>query len=930
MSATSGAIVGKITDATGAVLPGVTVTATSPSMQGQQLAITNQEGNYRIPSVPPGDYRLLYELVGFTTVIREGIRVGLGFTATVNVELRVATLEETVTVTGESPVVDTSSTKTVTNFDAARLASLPGARDLWNIMAMAPSVSMSRVDVAGSRAGTQTGYSAYDTKTTQHRPMVEGMVMTEGQGAAMFYYDYGTIDEVAVGTGTHSADMGWPGFQSQFVAKSGGNAFHGVARYDYQNESIQSFNIDATQIATGLTGGGGLEPQDLNRMHSYYDVNADVGGFIKKDKLWFYVSGRDQDIKVRLVNFPVKPFQTRLRNYSGKGTYSLSQNNKFIVYSQGGRKQQPNRLDTHQIGATTAIHRSEESTWNQDYTGFVHKAEWNSVLSDKAFFEVRAGKAGYDWPNFRNAETQSYADRGTNEVRGGNREWQQDRQRAQVLGSFTWFQEGWAGSHSFKFGSEAFREIRRDHRGTRGNTLFVNDVLHIYRNGAPIEVFLFETPSRNDSRLRTTSFYANDTWNVSSKVTLNLGVRFDRYRHYLPEQDHNPGRFFQFTAAPIKFPAVDELIVWNQWAPRVGVTYDVTGSGKTVLKFNYGYYWWNPSTDLANSANPNSGEWFRQFAWTDPNRNGLYERGEEGNLIRSTGGTAGTAIDPDIEDTRTDEAAVWAEHELMENFGVRAGFVYRRISQFHQQYNANWPFEAFNVPVTLQDPGPDGRLGTADDGRAITAFNLDPAVRARPTLNLVRNFPGDAEFYSIEVSSTKRMSQGWSLLGGFSYRWNYDFDSGYAGNNLRTNTIAVNPNDNINAADGRYEFSTWTFKLNGTWEMPYGVVLSPALRHQAGQPFGRTFLATMNYGSQRILTEPINSQRQSNFTLIDLRLEKVVRLGSSRRAAGFIDIYNLTNTNAEENLIWGSGSTYLQPTVIVGPRIVRFGVKFDW
>jgi Carboxypeptidase regulatory-like domain/TonB dependent receptor len=932
VSATSGAIVGKVTDATGAVLPGVTVTATSPSMQGQQVAVTNQEGSYRIPSVPPGDYRIAYEIVGFTTIVREGIRVGLGFTATVNVELRVATLQETVTVSGESPVVDTSSTKTVTNFDSERLATLLGARDLWAIMAMAPGISLGRIDVAGNRAGTQSGYSAYDTKTQQHRPMVEGMVMTEGTGAAMFYYDYGTIDEVAVGTGAHSSDMGWPGVQSQFVSKSGGNAFHGVARYDYQNENIQSYNIDAAQIATGLRGGGGLEPQDLNRMSSYYDVNADVGGYIKKDKLWFYVSGRDQDIKVRLVNFPVKPFQTRLRNYSGKGTYSLSQNNKLIVYSQGGRKQQPNRLDTHQIGATTAIHNSEESTWNQDYTGLVHKAEWNSVLSDKAFFEVRAGKAGYDWPNYRHAETQAYVDRGTNEVRGGNREWQQDRQRAQVLGSFTWFQEGWAGSHSFKFGSEAFREIRRDHRGNAEKTLFVNDVQHVYNRAAPIEVFLFETPSRNDSRLKTTSLYANDTWNVSSKVTLNLGLRFDRYRHYLPEQEHSPGQFNQFITAPIKFAAVDELVVWNLWAPRIGVTYDISGNGKTVLKFNYGYYWWNPSTDMANAANPNSGEWFRQYQWTDPNGNGRYDRGEEGTLIRSTGGTAGTAIDPNIEDTRTDEVAIWAERELMENFGVRAGFVYRRISQFRQQFNANRPFNAFNVPVTIPDPGPDGRAGTADDGRPIQGFNLDPAVLARPTLNLVQNFPGEAEFYSIDLSATKRLSNRWSLLGGLGYRWNYDLDSGYAGNNLRSaDWVAVNPNEIINTVDGRYEFKGWGFKMNGTWETPwYGVVLSPSLRHQAGQPFGRTILATMNYGSQRILTEPLDSQRQSNFTLVDLRVEKGFKLGGTKRAAGFLDIYNLTNTNAEENLIWGSGATFLQPTVIVGPRIVRFGVKFDW
>jgi hypothetical protein len=156
-------------------------------------------------------------------------------------------------------------------------------------------------------------------------------------------------------------------------------------------------------------------------------------------------------------------------------------------------------------------------------------------------------------------------------------------------------------------------------------------------------------------------------------------------------------------------------------------------------------------------------------------------------------------------------------------------------------------------------------------------------------------------------------------------------DDGYAGNNLRQQDVAVNPNEIINTDNGRYNFTVWGFKLNGTWETPwYGLLLSPSLRHAAGQPFGRTILATMNFGTQRILTEPIDSRRQSNFTLVDLRVEKVFSLGGARRAGAFLDVYNLTNTNAEENLIWGSGTTFLQPTVIVGPRIARFGVKFDW
>ncbi len=334
VTATTGALDGTAADETGAVLPGVTVTATSSNLQGQQVVVTDAEGTYRIPALPPSDdYRVIFELPGFTTLIREGILLGIGFTATIDAALRVATLEETVTVRGESPVVDVAATRTSTNFDAAKLASLPGARDFWAILANAPTVTMSRIDVGASRAGNQTGYASYDTKMTQHRPMVEGMVMTEGRGGACFYYDFGSMDEVSVQTGTHTAEMGWPGVQTQFIAKSGGNAYHGTARADYQCGDWQATNIDQAQLDLGVVGGEAVDAEDTNKMHRYWDFHADVGGYVLKDRLWVYGSAREQDIRVFRTNFPVKPFRTHLNALSGKATYAINQNNKAIFYT---------------------------------------------------------------------------------------------------------------------------------------------------------------------------------------------------------------------------------------------------------------------------------------------------------------------------------------------------------------------------------------------------------------------------------------------------------------------------------------------------------------------------------------------------------------------------------------------------------------------
>ena len=202
-----------------------------------------------------------------------------------------ASLQETVTVSGQSPVVDVTSTTSATSFGEERLSALPNARDFWTVLAAAPAIQLTRIDVAGSAAGTQTAYSAYDTKADQHRPMVEGIVNTEGTNAAGFYYDYGAIDEVSVNAGGNTAEMPWPGVWSNFIAKSGGNTYHGKVYGDYQTKNIQSSNIPDTLTAL-CPGGrcGNLQPSDLNRMDSYHDVNADIGGFIKKDKLWWYFS----------------------------------------------------------------------------------------------------------------------------------------------------------------------------------------------------------------------------------------------------------------------------------------------------------------------------------------------------------------------------------------------------------------------------------------------------------------------------------------------------------------------------------------------------------------------------------------------------------------------------------------------------------------
>jgi hypothetical protein len=236
-ASSTGTINGKVADASGAVLPGVTVTASSPSLMGVQTAVTNTEGLYRFPAVPPGTYTLTFELPGFTTRKNEGLEIRLGFTATVNVELAVASLQETVTVTGESPVIDTSTTRVQQNFKLDQLQSIPNARDMWSLLAVTPAVMMGRIDVAGNRAGTQTGYTAYGFNG-QVRVLIEGINTTEGTGGAGFYFDYGSIEEAFMGTTGQSAEMPNPGVQSQFITRSGGNRMSGEYYLDWYNNAL--------------------------------------------------------------------------------------------------------------------------------------------------------------------------------------------------------------------------------------------------------------------------------------------------------------------------------------------------------------------------------------------------------------------------------------------------------------------------------------------------------------------------------------------------------------------------------------------------------------------------------------------------------------------------------------------------------------------
>jgi hypothetical protein len=924
-ASSTGTIQGRVTDAQGAVLPGVTVTATSPSALGTQTTVTSETGNYRFPAIPPGTYVVTYDLPGFNTIRREGISIALGFTATVNVELALATLQETVTVTGESPLIDTSATRVVQNFKLEQLQSIPNARDMWALLAVTPAVQMGRIDVGGNRAGTQTGYTAYG-QSGQVRVLIEGINTTEGTGGAGFYFDYSSLEEVFLGTSGQSAEMPNPGVQSQFIAKSGGNQFNGEVYLDWYNNSLQGSNIPEDYSTPTAFRNQPIRAHS-NEIDRYYNWSVNVGGPIKRDRVWWFGTYNKQFNAISQPNFEFdKTFDTTLWNAVGKGTYQMNQNHKFIGYYQWGQKIQPNRLPF-----AANVYRDEGPTNRQDSGSWVYKAEWNGTISEKLYVEARYGDFGYYFPQITNG-TQDYffRDPGTLEILGSHQKNQNDRDRKQWTGAATSFLDTAKGSHTLKVGGELLKEQQWFGvlQGVGGN------IEHVYNNGVSSqEIFRIPTATQvgglkdNDNGNLTTrngldaaSLFVNDTWSVG-RFTINGGLRWDRYSGYLPEQNQLAAVVGPVVVNAKTFPETD-LFSWNLVAPRVGVVFDLTGDGKTVVKGNYGLYWHNPGVGVPSDVNPNTGTKSATYTWTDTNGDRRWQPGEQ-TALQSASLEGATRLDPNLKAPYSHEAAGWFERQLTDVLGVRAGFVYKTEDDLISLYIPTRGLDVYaasGVPFNFIDNGVDGVRGTADD-RTSSYVGLPSANAATvfPTTQVEMNLPQYSRYKTAEVSMTKRYGNKWSASLGGAYTWMTDFPNGFP----------QNPNQ-----PGAEDRTIWNFKASGSYDGPYGIRLSPVLRHQSGANYARTNTITFPTGvtgsGTAVYMEAMDANREDNIWVLDVRAEKTVSFTDRIRTRLFFDLFNITNSHASETISRATGTGYQRPAAILAPMTARVGFRFLW
>ena len=345
-----GTIQGKLTDESGATLPGVSVTITSPALQLPQIAeITHTDGSYRFTDIPIGTYRIQYELSGFQTVVRDEVRLNAGFVARVDIVLKVGAVAETITVSGQTPVIDVSTTAGINIFTKETLETAPTTRAWAEVLSMAPGFRPASLDIGGDQLSSQrVNIRNYGT-SDQITPQIEGINTRQATGSAGFFYDYSSLEEAQIKAVGNEVEVALPGGAWNAIVKSGGNDFHGRYFGAYENTGLQSDNVDDALRAKGVT--------TSSSMRHFRDFSGDLGGRLVRDKLWFYGAAHDQRNEKNVIGFLANPVvtpqgtlvsdtaaydRTVVWNATGKGTYQAAKNLKLIGFYTKNEKDQPN------------------------------------------------------------------------------------------------------------------------------------------------------------------------------------------------------------------------------------------------------------------------------------------------------------------------------------------------------------------------------------------------------------------------------------------------------------------------------------------------------------------------------------------------------------------------------------------------------------
>ena len=936
-SIASSTLNGTVTDSTGGAVPGVTIALTSPALQvGQVVATTGVDGSYRFVDLPAGVYTAKFELSGFKPFIRENLRLTVGFVARVDAVMHVGGIEESVTVSGQSPVVDVTSTSASVAFTRETLEAVPRGRDLQNVFAMAPGVTQPIPDVGGSNMANRTNISSYGV-AAQPKLQVEGMNVTLGadQSAGVYFMD-NTLEEVQIKTSGTDAEVSVPGISFVGVLKAGGNEFHGIYAAGFETPKLQAGNLDASLRAQGLS-----TTAPLKRL---YDVSGDLGGRIRRDKLWFYIAESRQERAQGLVGFasgpgpdgryltgdePAADFHSQLDQWTAKLSYQMSKSTRVIYALQRDIKREPEN------GAGRFV--PLEATRDYTVPHSIQKAEVQSAVTDRTLVNVVAGYVGYltDYNAARSygrADAPPRFDLETGLATGSHPLHQvKPRDRYQADGGISFFPSGSLfGTHELKAGGNVYLDYTTD---GYENNLAGNYVLQTDRiggvSGTPSQIVFRNTPSIPLDRENTFALYIKDTWRMRKRLTANLGLRWERQHAFLPAQSRDAARDVPTVFPRGTFPT-KEIGTWSRVVPRVGVAWSL--DARSVVKASVGQYNYIFGDTFGDQYNANA-TGTATFRWHDLDGDKLYEPGEvnlslNGPDFISITAASSARINPDLEQPKTWEATASYERELAGNLGVRAMYIDRTLIGYFSGTgpNVRRPYSVYDIPITRRDPGPDGLLGTADDAGPVTFYDYSAVYRGAAFVSTqLTNTPQNDRYRSMEFTLTRRTSGRWSAQASY-----------FVTKNHRLIQQTVNsPNDEFFPWDDRWN---WAGIITGTYRLPYDIAISGFLQSKSGlygqrtnlfrqvDPDGGTPIAQLSTVTLRL--EPYGSRQLAAQNILSLRSSKEFSIGGGRRIAAEFDVYNVLNSNAPLSAAFASGPTFGYVTNVLPPRVARVGIRF--
>ncbi len=911
----TGSILVKVVDEQGANVPGVTATISGPALvSGQMTGVTDAGGVYRFPSLPPGTYSVKLDITGFQSTLRPNIIVSVGQTTPVDTVLPVAKMSETVTVTGDAPVVDTTSANVSVTLSQALLQSTPGGRDIWSLVEYkVPSLVSSRPDVGGTQGGLQGAMTARGTSNAQNSQFLNGINVGDPAaiGYSGYYYDYDAFEEVQVSTGAHDISVPGSGVFVNMTTKTGGNTWSGKAAYYWEGDSTQWLNVDQALKQQGFK-------PDTNKVDKVSDLNLQVGGPVVKNKVRLFTSVRDWRVH---VNVPAAYSQTVLDSTNMtsalvNGTWQATDKNRFTGFYSRQYYKKPNRF----LGSSTFY--TAESNSNEDDVFDIVQGLWNSVLTNTFFMDARVSFNKIFFPLYYNGSDQALTDLTTGILmRNEASEQIYRRQRLQASATFNkYIDHALGGRHEIRFG------VDYAHMPTSTEVHRWDDLAVAYRSstGQSATVTLYNTPVLSKGTVDVTALFLQDSYSVKN-LTVTGGLRWERVESYLPAQGSPPSRWFPDIQRD--FAEVRDVPLWHTTGPRVAAIYGLD-AGKTALKFSAGRYYYIIASGFANAINPNFSV-SRQYVWNDVNKDLRYQPGEESGVPTPAGGLT-TTFDPNLKRPYTNEVTGGVDHELIPNLRLSAVFTWR--SERYQTANLNTaaPLNTW-VLISRPDPGPDGLSGTSDDG---TYSYYDRTLTGSQTL--ITNDPTAKQSYKgLEITATKRLSNRWQMVAGYTYSKATFTDI----------SVGTSPNAFLNTEGVIFNDRPHQFKLTGSYLLPWDVYVGANYRYQQGPPINRQISAPLSFGgSVTVNIEPQGAHRVPALQTLDLRLAKTFNFG--KRSLEFdLDVSNITNANTTWEMRSLTGrlnvrengdpngaiiniQQWMSPSQILAPRIARLGVAF--